>query len=87
MLATFLFKVRGAGAFPVELLCADRCFPHHEHDAACIASSIEVDTISSGAGVELTIELEHEAVEGEDFKPSKRWAELGWLVLDVRRWR
>ena len=74
----FRFAVEGRGAFPLDMLRYDRCFPRSETDANIAQDHENIRTVRK---VELT------ALERPSYwQPCEgRWESFGWRVVAVER--
>lgn len=73
-----VFKVKGKGRFPIDMLRYDHCFPLQSDDAAKIAATFE--HYYSDETVEITLV----SYFGKPNYPTEgRWASFGWTVFHV----
>ena len=77
MTKRFKFTVEGTGAFPVDMLRYDSCWPLNQaHDSVAIASSFSTRNL----GVPWKISL-----VGNKEPTCGRWASFGWKVTDWKK--
>jgi hypothetical protein len=69
----YSFKVEGGGAFPLDMLRYDRCWPAPSQDVALI---IEPPKGFKPYSVELHSTINH-------FPTEARWNSFGWRVIEV----
>ena len=69
------FTVRGVGAFPVDMLRRDACYPSDTGDALSIACSWEEHPTKAR---ERTVRLSTTSITAPHVE---RWASYGWAVL------
>jgi len=68
------FEVAGGGAFPLDMLRYDHCFPNSTGDAFALAEDRH-----TGTPVKLIAYS-----NSNDWEPTKdRWASFGWTVSNV----
>lgn len=68
-----IFKVRGAGHFPVDMLRYDGCHPHHESDSHLV----EDDT----GGLRTVTLCKYHKLKRFPRITDRRWASFCWEVL------
>jgi hypothetical protein len=71
--------VTGRGAFPVDMLRYDRCFPATERDAIQIGTSFGLRMGVTDASRSFTI-----CVISEHPLTSARWSSFGWQVDEIK---
>jgi hypothetical protein len=75
MRTSTVFKVAGIGAFPLDMLRFDRCYP---------ATPDAVIRMKGGMD-QRTVELRHDhAINKAPHVTRDRWASYGWPVVDIR---
>lgn len=71
------FKVRGAGAFPVDMLRRARCYPRTEADAELIALP------NPGPETREVVLTKTHVYKLDTQLDPRRWASFGWELLAV----
>lgn len=72
-----VFTVRGALAFPLDMLRYDACYPHSETDAHEIEGSIR----NYGTTAPLTVTLVFHSGASKTHPTGERWRSFGWEVV------
>jgi hypothetical protein len=76
------FVVRGAGAFPVDMLRYDGCYPSDSRAVSAMAGP-ERDNVAHPAGDPREVELTS-VNHNKRWEPTRgRWQSFGWSVVSI----
>lgn len=76
---TYQFTVTGRGAFPLDMLRYDCCYPAHPEDVAAMDYD---NTTREGIRAQRTVKL-----RGLGMPEMSRWNSFGWSVSDTKEVR
>jgi len=74
------FEVRGTGAFPIDMLRYDNCWPASERDSMTIIRSFRLRGSGEAWSIHLMTAKGDRLLEPE----YNRWASFGWAVMEVQ---
>lgn len=75
---TQVFKVKGKGFFPIDMLRYDCCYPNNSEDVG------RVRGFDDGIAGERIVELGRRVEKKTDLPTNDRWKSFGWQVIEVR---